>query len=654
MATIKVRVQGEIATNLTPEVRLVCQNEKYDVEFEFDESWSDSNFKTALFIYNGKSIAVPFDREKNVNVCKIPALYDTELLHIGVKSNDIDGLHTSTPARVGCLLSANDIANGEIPDPTPSQYEEIIRLVNEYVAMDVPSTEDIEEIASSIVEEKINALINGADESFDTLKEIADWIKEHPKSVAELNSKIQANTEKILANESAIANLNNLVELLESEKQNKSDNGLNTSSKMIVGAINEINEKVLVLGKNGLTENKVKEIIQQTAVTKETDPSVPSWAKQPKKPTYTAQEVGALPSDTPLFSGDYNDLTNKPKGLASEEYVNQKADFLSAEITAINTVLEQSGIVTKYKSTIEDTYNERITAGGLNVLDGSLAKLEKVVGSTVKCNNLIPFPYRVTGGSLNGIDYSISENGEITFNGTATADFSVRLTNGFSLSAGTYTLTGCPNGGGTTTYYLQIGYMLNGVYKYHIDRGNVATFTIDSAADSCNILVYIRNGQTVSNLVFKPMLNEGETALPYQKYFEGLKNASFAGIESKNADGTEVSMLNFTETELGEWDEIDFEKQKVVRGGEELTQDTAFTEEQLAEYDDYIISADRKTIRYKLATFMETPFTEEQSANGNEYRAYSSGTERVLGNDNAEYGVKNTLSQNYIIVTGVK
>ena len=26
----------------------------------------------------------------------------------------------------------------------------------------------------------------------------------------------------------------------------------------------------------------------------ETDPTVPSWAKQPNKPTYTASEVGAL------------------------------------------------------------------------------------------------------------------------------------------------------------------------------------------------------------------------------------------------------------------------------------------------------------------------------------------------------------------------
>lgn len=31
-------------------------------------------------------------------------------------------------------------------------------------------------------------------------------------------------------------------------------------------------------------------------ILKETDPTVPSWAKQPSKPTYTANEVGALPS----------------------------------------------------------------------------------------------------------------------------------------------------------------------------------------------------------------------------------------------------------------------------------------------------------------------------------------------------------------------
>ena len=36
------------------------------------------------------------------------------------------------------------------------------------------------------------------------------------------------------------------------------------------------------------------------------------WAKGPDKPTYTAEEVGALPIDTELFSGNYEDLNNKP------------------------------------------------------------------------------------------------------------------------------------------------------------------------------------------------------------------------------------------------------------------------------------------------------------------------------------------------------
>lgn len=220
MATIKVRVQGEIATNLTPEVRLVCQNDKYDVEFEFDESWSNSNFKTALFIYNGKSIAVPFDREKNGNVCKIPALYDTELLHIGIKSSDVEGLHTSTPARVGCLLSANDIANGEIPNPTPSQYDEIIALLNMYITG------------------------GGSGEGVD----LRDY-------------------------------------------QKKVDENLQTVDKTVVGAINEVNAKVSQPSGDGLTEEQVKEIVQET---------LPDWVEQEEKPTYTAQEVGALPSNTQL------------------------------------------------------------------------------------------------------------------------------------------------------------------------------------------------------------------------------------------------------------------------------------------------------------------------------------------------------------------
>ena len=43
-----------------------------------------------------------------------------------------------------------------------------------------------------------------------------------------------------------------------------------------------------------------EEIIEQTNSVIESDPTVPAWAKAAQKPSYTAQEVGALPNDTPI------------------------------------------------------------------------------------------------------------------------------------------------------------------------------------------------------------------------------------------------------------------------------------------------------------------------------------------------------------------
>lgn len=59
------------------------------------------------------------------------------------------------------------------------------------------------------------------------------------------------------------------------------------------------------------TKDYVDEAVSGVVVS-ETDPTVPGWAKQPNKPAYTASEVGALPADTQLFSGNYEDLSNKP------------------------------------------------------------------------------------------------------------------------------------------------------------------------------------------------------------------------------------------------------------------------------------------------------------------------------------------------------
>lgn len=65
-------------------------------------------------------------------------------------------------------------------------------------------------------------------------------------------------------------------------------------------------------------------------LTSETDPTVPEWAKQPDKPTYTASEVGALPSDTKIPS-KVSELEN------DEKYAK------TSELPQIDATLKQSG-----------------------------------------------------------------------------------------------------------------------------------------------------------------------------------------------------------------------------------------------------------------------------------------------------------------------
>lgn len=82
----------------------------------------------------------------------------------------------------------------------------------------------------------------------------------------------------------------------------------------------EIDKKVDKIDGKGLSTNdftneykeKLDGLNLDNITFEETDPTVPAWAKAENKPTYTADEVGALSKDTPLFSGDYNDLENAP------------------------------------------------------------------------------------------------------------------------------------------------------------------------------------------------------------------------------------------------------------------------------------------------------------------------------------------------------
>lgn len=110
-------------------------------------------------------------------------------------------------------------------------------------------------------------------------------------------------------------------------------------------AILDLISRVDTLEKEPISDEKieksVKSYLEKNPI-EETDPTVPAWAKEEEKPTYTAEEVGALPSTTVIpsklseltaddehetvtkeekqawnaksdFSGEYRDLRGKPE-----------------------------------------------------------------------------------------------------------------------------------------------------------------------------------------------------------------------------------------------------------------------------------------------------------------------------------------------------
>ena len=62
----------------------------------------------------------------------------------------------------------------------------------------------------------------------------------------------------------------------------------------------------------------------------ETDPTVPAWAKAAEKPTYTAQEVGALPDNT-FIPSKTSDLTNDSNYAVDANYVHTDNNYTTAE-----------------------------------------------------------------------------------------------------------------------------------------------------------------------------------------------------------------------------------------------------------------------------------------------------------------------------------
>lgn len=148
-------------------------------------------------------------------------------------------------------------------------------------------------------------------------------------------------------------------------------------------------------------------------------------------------------------------------------------------------------------------------------------KMSYADNGVLGAKNLLPYPYKNTTTTINGITFTDNGDGTITANGTATElalfRFKTRADANFTLNKARYIYTGCPAGGSTSTYLIDIGSTTGGFDLQDVGNGVVVVPTADNCATGAAIRIF--RGTTVNNLIFKPMLRLAEdTDNTYQPY----------------------------------------------------------------------------------------------------------------------------------------
>lgn len=161
-----------------------------------------------------------------------------------------------------------------------------------------------------------------------------------------------------------------------------------------------------------------------------------------------------------------------------------------------------------------------------------LNSLKEIKFLSDNSKNLIIYPYVNSSKEVNGITFTVNNDGTILASGTATSDTTFLLC-GWAINDGsiplnpniTYKLTGSPVGASTSTYFVACRIYTNvetpssSTGQIKRDEGNGVTW---SGASYVSIYIAVKNGQTVNDLLFKPMLTYDGVDDTYEEYGESI------------------------------------------------------------------------------------------------------------------------------------
>ena len=293
---------------------------------------------------------------------------------------------------------------------------------------------------------------------------------------------------------------------------------LQTTSKKLVGAINELLSlgSPIIIGTTAPTSSQGANgniYVQYTEGTGGAPDTVDS--------IYAKIDGAWCEISTGGGSGttDYDDLSNKPQINSVELVGNKSFDDLGIMPASLSKTV--SGSIAHFTDGADNIPVKSLVSEIVAVESGSGTKspenpytisgFANGVITRLGKNWLNP---TATSTTINGIIYTVNDDGTISTSGVATAQSSLNLVFNITLKT-SMILSGCATGGAVSTFGIQ-ALNANSTSIVAIDYGNGVTLP---AGTYGRIRITFQSGANANGLVFKPMLRLASiTDSTYEKY----------------------------------------------------------------------------------------------------------------------------------------
>lgn len=338
---------------------------------------------------------------------------------------------------------------------------------------------------------------------------------------------------------------------------------------------------------------------------------------------------------TPEYGVDYG----TPEQIAG--IAQQAADVLRPEVNQLNKDIAAEA---KRAKEAEDNRIKKFYTGNLGAVsvpdsdDGAVRNLViwgRSEQFTTTGAQLLDIPSNMVDYDISGVKWTINPDGSITAKGATEESHSVMQKYYLSLPIGKYTLSVMQPSAVRTIIVLR-----RDKAEWIIVRGQASqTFTVDGTESLIEFYLQVNPQTTVDSTVY-PMLNAGDTAIPWEPYTGGapspspdypqeIKSVEPCTMTIANADGTETQTALIPVTLQGIGDVRD-----------ELYVYADGTGKLVRRYPD-ILSPTMTVAEQALETPIETTLTAEQVKALFDLRTYYGGTNVSFESENGVEPVVN-------------